>query len=189
MNEYVTVFRAKEYPHHISCGFTIAIFFEIIILAILVTLLISDIKSSGIHFLGKGDVKCRINLIILVLSIIMCILIITTVISAIEDRESGVKLYETYANGDCDYIEGYISDYFAISSDSSRHDGPEHFTVNGVMFAFYRTDSDYYYSKCKNDGGVLRDGLYVKLWYTNVDIGGEYPNSYIMQVDCRISQA
>ena len=59
----------------------------------------------------------------------------------------------------------------------------ERFKVNRIAFSYGADNSEYSYSTCQKDGGVLKEGLYVRMWYVNADIGEEYPISFIMRIE------
>lgn len=89
------------------------------------------------------------------------------------------EYYDRYKAGDCAYVEGVITDFHPMPEEG--HD-VESFTVNGVYFAYGGDlSSTYYYNLCQKDGGQLKDGREVRIWYFPDDLGGT-----IMCIDVKV---
>lgn len=176
MNKYITVFEAKADATWFSWLYLIAIALGLITFIWFIKPLIGAVREDGFRvFLNKKGF-----ILILVFAVILSyatVMLGYTGISTVVNRH---QLYNNYINGECDYVEGFIEDFHSMPED--LHDS-EHFTVNGVKFSYGADNSEYFYSTCRKDGGILQEGLYVRLWYFNTDIGSEYPMSYIMRID------
>ncbi len=77
--------------------------------------------------------------------------------------------YDRYQAGECAYVEGVITDFHPMPEELH---GVESFTVDGVCFAYGAEKSPYYYSLCPKDGGLLKDGQEVRIWYFPDATGG-----------------
>lgn len=176
MENFITVFEAREYTTWFSWLYVIAIVLGVFAFFWLIQPLYQAIKRDGFRIF----VKEKIFILLLVFAVVLSFASIALAYSGIETVVSGHSLYNRYTNGECDYVEGYISDFHPMPED--LHDS-ERFTVNGVAFSYGADNSEYYYSTCQKDGGVLKEGLYVRMWYFNADIGEEYPMSYIMRIE------
>ena len=180
MNEYIVVFEAKEYTTWFSWLYVIAIALGLFTFFWLIKPLWQMVRQDGWGIFRKE----KVLIILLLFAIVLSYATITIAYESVNGVISGHSLYKRYQNGECDYVEGYITDFHPMPK--MGHD-TESFKVNGVAFAYGDENSDYYYSTCQKDGGVLEDGLYVRLWYTNVDLGVEYPMSYIMRIEVKRS--
>ncbi|MGM9680122.1 MAG: hypothetical protein ACI3XR_01305 [Eubacteriales bacterium] len=176
MEEYITVFEAKADSGWFSWLYLIAIALGLIAFIWFIKPLIGAVREDGFRvFLKK---KSLILVLFFALSLsYTAVMLGYTGVSTVVDRH---RLYDRYVNGECDYVEGFIEDFHPMPED--LHD-TEHFTVNGVKFSYGADNSEYFYSTCRKDGGILREGLYVRLWYFNADIGSEYPMSRILRID------
>lgn len=179
MNEYILVFEAEAYTTWFSWMYVIAI-----VLGLLAFFFIQSIwetiKENGWGIFRKD----KVLILLLVIAVVLSYASITLAYAGVYNVIAGHSLYNHYKNGKCDYIEGYITDFHPMPK--MGHD-TESFKVNGVAFAYGDENSEYYYNTCQKDGGVLEEGLYVCLWYTNVDLGVEYPMSYIMRIEVKRS--
>lgn len=179
MNEYILAFEAKEYAEWFSWMYVIAIVVGLIAIGFIRAIL-QAVKKDGLGIFRKE----KLLIIPLLFAIVFSYATITIAYEGINGVIDGHSLYNRYQNGDCDYVEGYVTDFHPMPD--SLHDS-EHFKVNGILFSYGADNSEYYYSTCQKDGGILKEGSYVRLWYTNVDIGGEYPMSYIMRIEIKRS--
>ena len=181
MTEYILVFEAEAYTTWFSWMYVIAI-----VLGLLAFFFIQSIwdtiKENGWGIFREE----KIVILLLVIAVVLSYASITLAYEGVNDVIDSHALYNRYKNGECDYIEGYITDFHPMPKEG--HD-IESFKVNGVAFSYGGgLPSEYYYNTCQKDGGVLEDGLYVRLWYTNVDFfGDEYPTSYIMRIEVKRS--
>lgn len=176
MKDYITVFEAKEYTTWFSWLYVVAVVIGLIAFFWFVRPLYQAVKQNGFGILLKE----KILILLLVFAVVLSFASVTVAYTGIETVVSGYSLYNRYQNGECDFVEGYITDFHPMPKD--LHD-TERFKVNGVAFAYGADNSEYYYSTCQKDGGVLKEGLYVRMWYFNADIGEEYPMSYIMRIE------
>ena len=176
MKDYITVFEAKEYTTWFSWLYVVAVVIGLIAFFWFVRPLYQAVKQNGFGILLKE----KILSLLLVFAVVLSFASVTVAYTGIETVVSGYSLYNRYQNGECDFVEGYITDFHPMPKD--LHD-TERFKVNGVAFAYGADNSEYYYSTCPKDGGVLKEGLYVRMWYFNADIGEEYPMSYIMRIE------
>ena len=176
MKDYITVFEAKEYTTWFSWLYVVAVVIGLIAFFWFVRPLYQAVKQNGFGILLKE----KILSLLLVFAVVLSFASVTVAYTGIETVVSGYSLYNRYQNGECDFVEGYITDFHPMPKD--LHD-TERFKVNGVAFAYGADNSEYYYSTCQKDGGVLKEGLYVRMWYFNADIGEEYPMSYIMRIE------
>ena len=169
MNEYILAFEAKEYAEWFSWMYVIAIVVGLIAIGFIRAIL-QAVKKDGFGIFRKFFDQLSGKH--------------SGAYEGINGVIDGHSLYNRYKNGECDYVEGYVTDFHPMPDD--LHDS-EHFKVNGILFSYGADNSEYYYSTCQKDGGILKEGSYVRLWYTNVDIGGEYPMSYIMRIEIKRS--
>ena len=179
MDQYSTAFRAKEYTSWFSWIWLLALIMGLFVFFWLIKAqLYETVKEKGFSM----AIKDNVFIIMFAVTILLSCMTLALVYSGFSEVINGHRRYEDYVNGNCEYIEGYIENFHPMPEE--LHD-TEHFTVNDVGFSYGADNSDYYYSRCQKDGGFLREGMYVRMWYINVDVGSDYPDSYIMQIDVK----
>ena len=181
MDEYITVFEAQEYTTWFSWLYVVALAMGLFTFFWLIKPIWKAVKEEGWGIFRKE----KLLILPLLFAIVLSYATVTIAYTGIDDVIAGHSLYNRYKDGKCDYVEGYITDFHPMPKEG--HDD-ERFKVNGVAFSYGGgLPSEYYYNTCKKDGGVLEEGLYVRLWYLNFDHGTEYPISYIMRIDVKRS--
>lgn len=179
MDEYITVFEAQEYTAWFSWLYVVALALGLIAIGFIRDIW-GAVQQDGWSIFRKE----KLLIIPLLFAVILSYATVTIAYAGVDNVISMHSLYNRYKDGECDYVEGYITDFHPMPKE--LHD-TERFKVNGIAFSYGADNSKYYYSTCQQDGGVLREGLYVRLWYSNFDTGTEYPMSSIMRIDVKRS--
>jgi hypothetical protein len=76
-------------------------------------------------------------------------------------------MYYPYLAGDCKIVEGEISPYLKDYDQENRvtREPFDFFYVNGVEFSIPSRSEPWGYSLKQSKGGVLEEGMYVKIYY------------------------
>ena len=115
-------------------------------------------------------------LVPLLFSVIPFLISVLTCVSFFSTNMDYIKIYEQYACGQSEFVEGIVEDFHPMPE--TLHDS-EHFAVSGVKFNYGADNSKCFYSRCKKDGGIfIGNGQKVKIWYVPYD-----GHNYIMRVD------
>jgi hypothetical protein len=70
-----------------------------------------------------------------------------------------------FTNKSYQIVEGKVKNYYPMAA--GGHD-TERFTVDSVQFEYSDYDlTDYGYNNAASKGGVIKEGLYVRIWYFN----------------------
>jgi hypothetical protein len=74
------------------------------------------------------------------------------------------EVYDEYLSGNYEIVEGEISDYERKEESHWRGDC-DYFYVNGIEFSITPMGVPWGYPLKQSEGGVLKDGMYVKIFY------------------------
>ncbi len=94
-----------------------------------------------------------------VVAMVMVLIIVSTAWTAIHSFQ---HVYIKYTRGEYATVEGIISDYEAITDGSQM---PDSFMVKGINFIAPGFTTIWGYPLRRADGGVLKDGMKVKIHY------------------------
>lgn len=95
---------------------------------------------------------------------IIFVLLLFVIICMVYNYCSSYIIWNTYKNDDCFVAEGVIENYVVGTDEKLAY--PDRFTVSDIYFIVSNSPaSGYGYTLRQYDGGVLRDGLYCKIFY------------------------
>ena len=107
---------------------------------------------------GKFDTGDRIFFSII--SAVMLLVVFSQVYTAIDAKH---KVYNAYVSGEYLTVEGVISEY--TLAEEGQPNLPDDFYVNDVSFSVPGFVSIWGYPLKQVDGGILKDGIYVRICY------------------------
>ena len=129
MDDYILVFEAKEYTTWFSWLYIIAIVLGLFTFFWLIKPLWQMVRQDGWSIFLKE----KILILLLVIAVVLSYASITLAYAGVDNAIAGHSLYNRYQNGECDYVEGYVTDFHPMPKEG--HDD-ERFKVNGVAFAY-----------------------------------------------------
>jgi len=125
------------------------------------------IATTVMSFLGKQQKQWQTVLSRVVLLFADVMLVVAIVSAVYTFHWAKTAVYDQYMKGNYSVVEGTIENYTEIPNIAGNLDGGvkyDHFDVNGVLFNVPSMMS-WGYSLTQYDGGVLKDGLNVKISY------------------------
>jgi len=78
-----------------------------------------------------------------------------------------IKSREMLLSGHADYVEGVVQDFVPLPYMSR---GNESFSVKGIHFSYADSLLTSGFNNTASHGGPIREGLYVRIWYSGNDI-------------------
>ncbi|MBR4034050.1 MAG: hypothetical protein IKJ04_04520 [Clostridia bacterium] len=108
--------------------------------------------------LRKWKEKSKGDKLIIVIPIVLLMIYASWLYSSINLPD----LYDMYIDGDYSICEGIIEDYKTKESINTDFD---EFTVDGIAFKISSHPSIDFGYLCRSDGGVLEDGMQVRICY------------------------
>lgn len=116
------------------------------------------VAALFVFALHKWKEKSKGDKLIIVIPIVLLMIYASWLYSSITLPD----LYDMYIDGDHSVCEGVIEDYKTKESDNRDYD---EFTVNGITFKISAHPAIDYGYICRSDGGVLEDGMQVRIRY------------------------
>lgn len=142
-------------------------------------------------WMSRKDV--RIIRVLQVCGMVMAVFVFSCFLSdAIDLYNTSVKAYRS---GNYEIVEGYVENFVPMPKEGHAR---ESFDIDGVYFEYSENSIPFAYSQTKPHGGVIRNGLYLRVGYVlhpaygniivciveNPDLSKEYaPGNY----DCNAS--
>lgn len=143
MNNYRIIYEAST-ECYIPIGASIFLFIEIAWITISVVKWKKEVLST--------------KLLLLFLMMFFCFLLLCNLYEYVDVR---LNITEKYKFGIVEVVEGEIYDYESVNKNER---GMDHFFVDGVEFSL-SSFTGYGYNIKQRDGGILKNGIYVRIYY------------------------
>ena len=86
------------------------------------------------------------------------------VISVGSSYFGSMRVYSEYQKGNAQIVEGEVSEYHA---NLEQNNLPDFFLVDNVRFEIPCFTTPWGYPLRQQDGGILKEGMYVKIYYVS----------------------
>lgn len=145
MTNYITIYEAEASTSiYIPISSIVFLFLEIMVIAISVTIWRRQVFSTRI--------------LLLFLMLFIGFLMFCSIYQYIDVR---MNITDKYIDGNFEIVEGRIYNYEAVEK---HEQGTDYFYVDNVMFTL-SSFTGYGYNVEQRDGGVLKNGMSVKIYY------------------------